>query len=116
MIVLMLAAGGLGAVARYWVDEWCRGRFGAGFPVGTLVVNTTGSFALGLVVGATGLSSDLSLVAGTGFLGGYTTFSTHAVETVRAWTAGRHGRALTGLALNLGLGLGAATIGLSLLS
>jgi len=80
------AAGALGAPSRYAL-EWCiRTRWPTITPAGTLAVNVTGSFALGIVVGlalAHGLDPDARIVMGTGFLGAYTTFSTYAYETVR---------------------------------
>ena len=92
MTVLLLAlAGGLGAVARFVLDgtvtaALARRDGGARHPVGTTVVNLSGSFLLGVVAGlAAGrlLDARAALVLGTGFLGGYTTFSTAAYETVR---------------------------------
>jgi fluoride exporter len=79
-------AGGLGAVARFVVDGLVRTRASAAFPVGTVIVNVSGSFTLGLVSGlvlAHAAPDGLRLVVGTGFLGGYTTFSTASFETVR---------------------------------
>ena len=87
MIALWVAlAGGLGAVARFVVDGLVRTRASAAFPVGTVIVNVSGSFTLGLVSGlvlAHAAPDGLRLVVGTGFLGGYTTFSTASFETVR---------------------------------
>ena len=77
-------AGGVGAGLRYIVDVLVmRGRRG-GFPLGILLVNVTGSFALGVL---TGLGRDRSTASwswplGVGLLGGYTTFSTVSVESV----------------------------------
>jgi CrcB protein len=70
--VAMTLAGSLGAVLR-----WQAARRLA--PRGTVFVNLTGAFAAGVVAGA-GASSTVLLIAGTGFLGGYTTFSTWMVE------------------------------------
>lgn len=74
--------GALGALARFQVDRAVSAQWPTDFPLGTLVVNLTGSLVLGVLVGAS-LASDLLLVAGTGFLGGYTTFSTWMVESER---------------------------------
>jgi CrcB protein len=88
MIITLLVsmAGGLGAVARLVLDGLIRGRHALEYPIGTTLINVTGSFLLGLVGGLAlrhGLPTPWRLVLGTGFLGGYTTFSTASVETVR---------------------------------
>lgn len=94
-LVVLAVAGGVGAVARFLLDSVVRARLGAalgGLPLGTLVINVTGSFALGLLTGLGlrgAVTSDLVAVLGTGFLGGYTTFSTASYETVRLAQAGR---------------------------
>ncbi len=82
-IAAMIAAGGLGAGARYFVDGLVmRGRKNA-FPLGILVVNVSGSFLLGLLTGLASLVGPVWLtIIGVGLLGGYTTFSTVSVETV----------------------------------
>jgi CrcB protein len=74
--------GGAGAVARFLVDGAVAQRLGQGFPYGTLVVNLTGSFALGVLVGAV-VAPDALRIAGSGFVGAYTTFSTWAFESHR---------------------------------
>ena len=121
--LLVALAGGLGAVARLVLDGWATSRSGGRYPAGTLLVNVTGSLLLGLVTGlAAGalLPPRWALVLGTGFLGGYTTFSTAAVETVRLAAAGRwaaaaaHGVGMLGasvLAAALGLAVGLAVGG-----
>ncbi|HEY6812364.1 MAG TPA: fluoride efflux transporter CrcB [Propionibacteriaceae bacterium] len=79
-------AGGMGAALRLVLDGLIRARVKSTYPVGTTVINITGSFLLGLVTGlATSqlVSHQWQLVVGTGFLGGYTTFSTASFETVR---------------------------------
>ncbi|MGB4272248.1 MAG: CrcB family protein [Propionicimonas sp.] len=93
MIQLFVAlAGGLGAVTRFIVDSEVGRRANAGLPVGTAVINVTGSFLLGLITGwwafHTGDPS-LKQLLGTGFMGGYTTFSTACVEASRLARAGR---------------------------
>lgn len=110
-------AGGAGAALRLLVDGWCRGRFGDRLPWGTLLINVSGSLLLGLLTGLAlrhGLPTPWRLVLGTGLLGGYTTFSTAAWETVRL--LGRRdalGAAVTGLGM-LVLGVTAAAGGLAL--
>lgn len=78
----LILGGGLGAGARYLLDgRIMRGRSGA-FPLGILVVNVVGSFLLGLLTGLPHVSPAWFAILGTGVLGGFTTFSTVAVETV----------------------------------
>jgi CrcB protein len=81
MIPLLIAlAGGLGAASRLVVDGTVRSRLPSTFPWATVLVNVTGSFLLGLLIGL-GADDRWQAVAGTGFLGGYTTFSTASFET-----------------------------------
>ncbi|WP_307038194.1 fluoride efflux transporter CrcB [Arthrobacter sp. B3I4] len=108
-IVLLGVAGGLGAGTRFVVDGLVRARLRTALPVGTIAINVTGSFLLGLVAGAVIVHAapvELQAIAGTGFLGGYTTFSTASFETVRLVQSGR-----TGLALLNGLGTAVAAVG-----
>ena len=84
--LLICVAGGIGAALRLILDGLIRARTTSSYPVGTTVINITGSFLLGLVTGLA--TSQLvphqgQLIIGTGLLGGYTTFSTASFETVR---------------------------------
>jgi CrcB protein len=99
-------AGGLGAVARFLVDGAVSERLGRALPVGTLVVNLTGAFALGALSG--------NFVLGTGFVGAYTTFSTWMFETQRLAEDGRSAAALANVFGSLVLGLAAAALGAAL--
>jgi fluoride exporter len=79
-------AGGAGAIARYLIDSGIRTRWRIDLPVGTLAINISGSLLLGILTGlviAHGSPSQLRTIVGTGFCGGYTTFSAASVETVR---------------------------------
>ena len=101
LVALVGLAGALGAPSRYALEWWVRTRRPTITPLGTLIVNVTGSLALGVVVGlalAHGLDPDLRTVVGTGFLGAYTTFSTYAYETVRRAEEG-HPRVAAGYAM-----------------
>jgi fluoride exporter len=108
-ILLLGLAGGLGAGTRFVVDGLVRSRFRTALPVGTMAINITGSFLLGFVAGAVianAAPAEFQAIAGTGFLGGYTTFSTASFETVRLVQSRR-----TGLALLNAFGTAAAAIG-----
>ncbi len=79
------AAGGGGALLRYVVDAATKARVTAQLPVATIGINVVGSALLGLITGLVvfaGSPTTLALVAGTGFCGGFTTFSTASFETV----------------------------------
>jgi len=116
VIVLWVAlAGGVGAVARFVLDGLVRSRVASWFPVGTVVVNVTGSFVLGLVTGlalAHVVPDELRLVVGTGFCGGYTTFSTASFETVRLVEQRRVGATLLNGVGTLVVTVGVAGLGL----
>jgi CrcB protein len=89
IVIALAVAGAFGAPSRYLLEAAISRRAGHEFPWGTACVNLLGSFALGLLVGLRefhGLDGDLSTIAGVGFLGSFTTFSTFAVETTRLTT------------------------------
>lgn len=117
MIGLLIAvAGGLGAVCRFLLDTWIGHRSkGSPVPLGTLVINVTGAFLLGLLTGwwmvHTG-DPGWKPVLGTGFLGGYTTFSTASVEAARLTRAGRGWTVLAHAGGMLLLSVAAAGLGL----
>jgi fluoride exporter len=116
-VVLVGIAAFAGAICRYLVDLAVQHRTEAVLPFGTLVVNLTGSLALGFVVGLHlyhGLDNTTQTVAGVGFLGAYTTFSTFAYETVRLLEDGSILEAFANAAVSITLGLAAAGAGLAL--
>jgi CrcB protein len=104
------ALGGAGALARFFVDGLVASRYGRDFPMGTFVVNITGAFVLGLLVGAA-LSEDALTLAGTATIGSYTTFSTWMLETQRLVEEGESRSAAANAAFSLAVGLGAAALG-----
>jgi CrcB protein len=117
LVLLVTLAAGLGAVARYVLDLTVQHRTRAAFPLGTLLVNVTGSFLLGLVTGLVthhGLPRAPTLIVGTGFAGGYTTLSTWAWETLALAGTGDLPRAGANAVLSIGAGLAAAAAGLAL--
>lgn len=116
MTVLFVALGGaLGTVLRYAVNVFCAERFGLGFPYATLAVNTFGSCALGflsqILAEKALVGVPLALVVGTGVLGGFTTYSSFNLETMRMLQAGQVGRALAYASLTFVTCLGLGALG-----
>jgi CrcB protein len=115
LVLAVAVAGGAGAVARLVLDGVLRSRFALNFPLGTTVINVSGSLLLGLVTGLAlthGLPTEWRVVLGTGFLGGYTTFSTASFETVRLAQQRRYRAALINGFGMMVLALAAAGLGL----
>ena len=107
-------AGGIGAGLRYAVDVLVSGRRAARFPVGILLVNITGSFALGVLtgLGAGVAGTDVAWIVGVGLLGGYTTFSTVSVDSVLLMRDDQAARGWLNAVGTLVLGVTAAATGL----
>jgi len=103
--LVICIAGGIGAALRLILDGLIRTRIGFSYPVGTTLINVTGSFLLGVVTGLAAsqlIPHECQLVVGTGLLGGYTTFSTASFETVRLIEDHRYvAAALNGLGMLL---------------
>jgi CrcB protein len=114
--VLIGLAGALGAVARFVLDGVIRRSGTDDFPWATLLINITGSLLLGVVTGLVlfrGCPENLRLVIGTGFCGGYTTFSTASFEIVRLVQRASPLRAFGYLAATVVLTIGAGAVGLA---
>lgn len=108
-VLLIAVAGGIGAALRALVDARLAGRETGGFPRGTIAVNLSGSFLMGIVAGVAmaSASSPWLEVAMVGLLGGYTTFSTAAVQAAEMILTGRASRAAI---YAIGLLLGAVAL------
>ena len=102
--------GGCGALARFGLTLLVADRLHPHLPLGTMAVNVSGAFLLGLLVG-TGADGDARLVLGAGLLGSYTTFSTWMLETQRVGEAGKRRIAVLNVVLSIALGLVAAYLG-----
>lgn len=116
-IVLVAVGGGGGAVMRYLVGKWMGPTADAAFPWHTLVVNMTGSFALGLMLvlaARQGWPGWWRSMLGVGLLGGYTTFSTFSLETVELAMRGSWTTAAGYAAGSLFAGLAGAALGIAL--
>ena len=86
---LVACGGALGALSRFWVDVFLNKWAGAHLPFATFTSNVTGSFLIGLVAILIGTHAELTAFVMVGVLGGFTTFSTFSLETVRLFEAGR---------------------------
>jgi CrcB protein len=116
---LYVGIGGfLGAIARYLIDGWVTARAGATFPWGTLAVNLSGSFVLGvlfaLAVERGVVSVDVRAPVLIGFIGAYTTFSTLTLESWRLVENGSYALGLANLIGSMVLGIVAVVVGLLL--
>ncbi|MFJ3095890.1 fluoride efflux transporter CrcB [Streptomyces hydrogenans] len=107
--LLVVAGAAVGAPLRYLVDLAAKGRFGPGFPWGTLAVNVSGSLVLGLLTGLA--SAHAQLFLGTGLCGALTTYSTFSYETLKLYEDGAKARAVLYVLVSLAAGLGAAWLG-----
>jgi len=118
LVFLLIALGGAaGALARYGLAGWVHGLAGGAFPWGTLVVNTVGSFLIGVAVRvldalAAPIGPRVLLI--TGFLGGFTTFSAFSYEALTLVQHGHWARAGLYVAASVVLGIAAALAGFAL--
>ena len=110
-------AGALGALARWGIGTWFGQRFPS-FPWGTLVINVSGSFLLGVLFAAlierSAGTPTMRVALTTGLMGAYTTFSTFSLETFRLFEDGATGAAIANIGLSLALGLVAVWLGVGL--
>jgi CrcB protein len=119
MVLVLIGLGGAaGAIARYLLDGWISQTVASAFPWGTLVINLTGAFALGLLFGLAieraVLPAEIRGPLMIGFLGAYTTFSTLMLESWRLVEDGSVGLALANLVGSSILGIAAVVGGLAL--
>ena len=115
-VMWVFVAGGLGSVTRYLIGLWAAAAFGLAFPYGTMIVNLSGCFALGLVVQlaiAGSWHGDLRAALAAGFLGGFTTYSSFNQETLTMLSGGATGAAMFNVAITLAGGLAAGALGLT---
>lgn len=108
--ILVGALGGVGALARFLLDARVLSRLRSALPVGTLVVNLTGSLLLGLIAGLAP-GGQTMLLAGTALMGSYTTMSTWMLESERLAEDGRGAYVVANVLLSLLAGLGAVALG-----
>ena len=107
--------GGAGAACRHGANRYIGSRYAGPFPLGTFLINVTGCFALGLLASLlAGTHRDVALptaLLATGFLGGYTTFSTYALEGAILIKDGNRQTAAANLIGSVLAGLAAAAVG-----
>jgi CrcB protein len=106
---LMVGVGGcLGSILRFWLGSYIGNKMGTRFPYGTLVINITGSFLIGLVFAVltakTQWSPNWRYLILIGFIGGYTTFSSFEYETLRTIQDGQIGLGLLYVAASVVVG------------
>jgi len=115
-VVLIGVAGGIGAAARFSLDTLISTYSARSpIPLGTMIINVTGSFVLGVVTGmamAHLVPPEVRAIAGTGFLAGYTTFSTASAQTADLVREGKWGAAIFNALSMLIAALTAAAFGL----
>lgn len=118
MLVLIAVGGALGSMARYLVDGWVLDRVGGTFPFGTLAVNLTGAFVLGvlsaLTIDRSILPADIRAPVMIGFIGAYTTFSTLMLESWRLVESGEVVAGTLNVVGSAALGILAVIAGLTL--
>ncbi len=119
MPLLLIGLGGFaGAISRYLVDGAVAERTGGSFPWGTLAVNASGTFLLGLLFAMATeraiLPADIRGPLMIGYLGAYTTFSTYLLESWRLVEGGAVGLALLNLGGSLAVGVVAIVAGLTI--
>ena len=116
VLLAAAAAGGVGAGLRYIVDVLVVADKPGRLTSGILVVNITGSFALGVLtgLGASLVDGEAAWIVGVGLLGGYTTFSTVSMESVLLIRSGEQRRGWLNAAGTLVLGVAAAAAGLAI--
>lgn len=115
-VLWVFVGGGLGSVSRYLIGQWSVVAFGLTFPYGTLIVNLTGCFALGVVVQmaiAGSWHGDLRAAIAAGFLGGFTTYSSFNQETLALVASGATAAAALNVTITLAGGMAAGALGLA---
>ena len=116
-LLVVALGGGLGASTRYLVANYAAQKFGVTFPYGTLIVNVTGCFIIGLFMTLTTekfiVSPYLRLLVSVGFLGGLTTFSSYSYETFKLLEEASYLLAFYNITTNLAFGFFAAYLGIT---
>jgi len=116
--ILVLSIGGtFGVNSRYWLGVWMNRWTSPQFPWATVVINVSGSFAIGFLAVALARwmpHPNVRLLLITGFLGGYTTFSTFEYDALTLWERGERGLMAANLVGSVVIGLAAVWLGTTL--
>ena len=117
-ILIVFLGGGIGAALRHGVNLAAARLFGTGFPLGTMMINVLGSFAMGLIAEyfalRRGLPQHWRLFLTTGILGGFTTFSAFSLEAALLYERGQIGGAAIYVGGSVALAIGALFAGLAI--
>ena len=112
MDIFLIGIGGfLGAIARFGTSTIFKAKIPSDFPWGTLFVNLLGAFLLGMLVGK-GVEDSIYSLAGTGFMGAFTTFSTFKLENIQLREKNQHSRMAAYLILSYLFGILFAFLGM----
>jgi CrcB protein len=113
--IIIFAGGGVGASSRYALATWIGQKWGRSFPLGTFVINVSGSFVIGLLMTLMAErfteNPQWRLLLVVGFLGGYTTFSSFEYETGKLVTDGEYVYATLNAVLSVVAGFAALKTG-----
>lgn len=116
MIWYIALGSALGGVLRYLLGGFVQRATSGTFPIGTLIINITGSFLLGLLyrysADSAAITPEVRAMLTIGLCGGYTTFSTFSYETVRLLEDGEFGRALAYIGLSVVISVAATMLGI----
>ena len=113
--IVVAVGGAVGAIARYWLGGWISSKLPIRFPLGTFVINVTGSFIIGffltLISNRITIHPNWRLLVAVGFVGAYTTFSTFEYETLKLIEEGNILSAALNVVLSVVLGFIAVWLG-----
>lgn len=116
-LLAIMLGGGIGSVCRYLVSTALNRHFGSSFAWGTMAVNLLGCLLIGFLVGLVDrsiLPKEYRLILVTGFLGGFTTFSSFALESVGMFREKAIGAGILNVGVNVILGFALTIAGLTL--
>ncbi|HXE61105.1 MAG TPA: fluoride efflux transporter CrcB [Gemmatimonadaceae bacterium] len=117
MIWFVAIGGAVGSAARFALSTMIQRWSGTPFPIGTLVINITGSLLLGFLIryalGTSSITPEVRALLTTGFCGGYTTFSTFSYESIVLLESGQYGRAGFYVVISVVVSLAATLAGMA---